>query len=245
MTRTVQTFSSVREPCQQRSRDSLERILKSAEALIRTKGYESLTIAEVVRHSRTSIGTFYARFPDKTALLYAVHERVLERQEEELKTRLAEVPWQTLSLEEAIRRLVAIKNDRAKGNEKLYEAFVVSGATDGIVRERGYRSKAAEEDLEVEIIMQHADEIVRDQPEQAVRIACRLWQAAQEENVQRLKSGVPGAGGVPQNTVMEEIADVVIAYLKQPTSVMDHTGTEAVSAPHGEAHAGLTDGSRR
>jgi AcrR family transcriptional regulator len=230
----------VREPCQQRSRDSLERILKSAEALIRTKGYEALTIAEVVRHSHTSIGTFYARFPDKTALLYAVHERVLDRQEEELKTRLAEVPWRTLSLEETIRRLVAIKGDRAKGTEKLYEAFVVSGATDGIVRERGYRSKAAEEDREVQIILQHADEIVGDRPERAIRIACRLWQAAQEENVQRLRSGVPGPGGVPQDALMEEIAEVVIAYLKRPASATGHPGSGEVVASNSGSDAGLS-----
>ena len=214
MTRVVQTANSVRKPCQQRSRDSLERILKSAEALIRSKGYEALTIAEVVRRSHTSTGTFYARFPDKMALLYAVHERVLDRQEEELKARLEEVEWDGLSLEDTVRRLAAINCDLAEGTGKLYEAFVVSGATDRVVRQRGYRNKAYEEELEVEILLKHADEIGPERAERACRIASRLWQAAREENVQRSKSGVPDPGGVPQNALMQEIAEVVIAYLR-------------------------------
>lgn len=214
--RTAQASNSVKAPCQQRSRDSLERILRSAEALIRSKGYEALTIAEVVRRSRTSIGTLYARFPDKTALLYAVHERVLDREEEKFRERLAEIDWDTLSLEESIRQLMNIKADLIRGTEKLYEAFVVGGATDRTIRERGYRAKAVKEDMEVEILLRHADEIGVHCAERAARIASRVWQAAREENVQRLRSGVPGSGGVPQEALMEDMADVVMAYLRGP-----------------------------
>jgi len=216
MARVAQTANSVRKPCQQRSRDSLERILKSAETIIRSKGYEALTIAEVVRKSHTSTGTFYARFPDKMALLYAVHERVLDREEEELSARLAEVAWEGLTLEETVRKLVAIKCDLAEGTERLYEAFVVSGATDRVVRQRGYRSKAHEEDVEVQILLGHADEIGPERAERACRVASRLWQAAREENVQRSKSSVDGPGGVPQDALMHEMAEVVIAYLRSP-----------------------------
>ncbi|HEY5528200.1 MAG TPA: helix-turn-helix domain-containing protein, partial [Thermoleophilia bacterium] len=76
---------ALKTPCQQRSRDSLERILKTAETLIRTKGFEALTVAEVVRRSHTSVGTFYARFQDKTSLLHAVQERVHGRQETDMR----------------------------------------------------------------------------------------------------------------------------------------------------------------
>ena len=189
MTRVVQTANAVKKPCQQRSRDSLERILKSAEALIRAKGYEALTIAEVVRRSHTSTGTLYARFPDKTALLYAIHERVLDRDGDELQARLAEVDWDGLGFEETVRKLVAIKCEVAKGTEKLYEAFVVSGATDRVVRQRGYRSKAFEEDLEVQILLKHADVIGPERAERAARIASRLWQAAREEKRAALQVG--------------------------------------------------------
>jgi AcrR family transcriptional regulator len=135
------------------------------------------------RCSHTSIGTFYARFPDKTALLYAVHDRVLNRKNEEYRARLSAVVWDDLSLEETVNQLVAIKGDLIKGTQKLYEAFVVSGATDRTIRQRGYQGKASDEELEADILLRHAGEIGSQRAERAVRIASRLWQAAREESV--------------------------------------------------------------
>ncbi len=212
----VETAHSVKTPCQQRSRDSLERILKTAEALIRTKGFEALTVAEVVRRSETSIGTFYARFIDKTALLHAVQERVHGREETQIRERVGKVGWDTLSLEETVRGLVDIKRAVTKGNERLLEAFVVHGATDPVVRQRGYRYKASVENLEVEVLMRHAAQIGHQDPESAARVASRLWQAAQEEQVQRSQSGVTSPGAVPQDLLMQKLAEVVIAYLRSP-----------------------------
>lgn len=210
----VNTANMVKKPCQQRSRDSLERILKAAENLISSKGHEALTIAEVVRRSHTSVGTVYARFPDKVALLHAVHERVIYRDQDEFKAHLAEVDWSTLSLEDTIRKLISIKRELAKGMERLYEAFVVHGATDAVLRAEGYRVKGQNEDLEVAILMGHAHEINHPDPEEAIRISCRLWQAAREEMVQRARSGVPGPGGVPQDILLNKLDEVIIAYLK-------------------------------
>lgn len=204
----------VKTPCQQRSRDSLERILKAAEALISSKGHEALTIAEVVRRSHTSVGTVYARFPDKVALLHAVHERVILRDLEEFREHLARVRWESLSLEEAVVQLATIKRFQAKGMERLYEAFVVHGATDPVLRAEGYRVKGLNEDLDVEILMSHSEAIGHVDPEEAIRIASRVWQAAREEMVQRSKSGVPGPGGVPQDILMEKLDQVIVAYLR-------------------------------
>ena len=212
----TESAHAVKAPCQQRSRDSLERILKTAETLIRTKGFEALTVAEVVRGSHTSIGTFYARFHDKTALLHAVQDRVHDRQEIHMRGLLGKVDWSALSLEETVRELVRIKRVVGKGDDKLLEAFVVHGATDSVLRERGYRHKAVVENLEVDILMRHAAQIGHEDPDSAARVASRLWQAAQEENVQRLQSGVSFLGAVPQDLLIEKLADVVIAYLRSP-----------------------------
>jgi len=212
----AETAHAVKTPRQQRSRDSLERILKTAESLIRTKGFEALTVAEVVRLSRTSIGTLYARFEDKTAVLHAVQERVHGQEEAAVQAAVEAVAWETLSLEETVRRLVEIKREATQGNDKLWEAFVVQGATDPVVRQRGYRHKAAIEDLEVEILMPHAARLGHPDPEAVARVASRIWQAVKEEQVQRSKSGVNVPGPVSQDLLMESLPDVVIAYLRTP-----------------------------
>jgi AcrR family transcriptional regulator len=225
MPAVIKSVNMVKTPRQQRSRDSLERILKAAETIIGSKGHEFLTIAEVVRRSDTSVGTVYARFPDKEALLHAVHERVIMRDLEDFREQVAAIDWKSLSLQEAIVRLAAIKRAKAKGMERLYEAFVVHGATDPVLRAEGYRVKGLNEDLEVEILMGHAEEIGHEDPQEAIRIASRIWQAAREEMVQRSKSGVPGPGGVPQDILMDKLDQVIIAYLKNMSRICEENGS--------------------
>ncbi len=210
------TAHAVKAPCQQRSRDSQERILRAAESLIKSKGFEALTTAEVVRRSRTSIGTLYARFGDKTALLHAVQERVQAREEAVMRAHLARVDWDGLSLEESVRQLLEIKQLAAEGDGRLFEAFVVHGATDPVLRTQGYRHKAIMEGLEVEVLLRHAEEIGHVDPENAARVASRLAQAAQEEYVQRSLSGVSLPTAAPPDLLLQRLAEVIIAYLKNP-----------------------------
>ena len=212
----AETLHEAKEPRQQRSRDSQERILKAAEALIKSKGFEALTTAEVVRRSRTSIGTLYARFGDKTALLHAVQERVQSREEALMRSKLAKVDWDGLSLEECVRQLLQIKRMATEGDDRLFEAFVVHGATDPVLRAQGYRHKEAVEGLEVEILMKHAGEIGHADPEDAARVASRLAQAAQEEYVQRSLAGGSFPGSAPPELLLQRLADIIIAYLKNP-----------------------------
>jgi AcrR family transcriptional regulator len=215
----AETVHVVKAPCQQRSRDSQERILRAAEALIKSKGFEALTTAEVVRRSRTSIGTLYARFGDKTALLHAVQERVQTREEAVMRARLAKVDWDTLSLEDTVRQLLEIKRIATEGDDRLFEAFVVHGATDPVVRAQGYRHKATIEGLEIEILMRHAGQIGHSDPEGAARVASRLAQAAQEEYVQRSLSGVSLPTAASPDLLLQRLADVIIAYLKNTQPV--------------------------
>ena len=61
-----------RSPQQLRSRQTLDRLLDAAEAVIREEGISELTVAKVVKRGQSSVGAFYRRFPDREALLFAV-----------------------------------------------------------------------------------------------------------------------------------------------------------------------------
>ena len=62
-------------PKQARSERTLYRLLDAAEALIAEKGLAEVSIPEIVRRARSSVGGFYARFRDKNELLRALEER--------------------------------------------------------------------------------------------------------------------------------------------------------------------------
>jgi AcrR family transcriptional regulator len=76
------------EPQQERSRESLRKLLKAATEVLGQHGVERTTIPRIAEHAGLTPGAVYRRFRDKEALLEAAILGILERQEERLKAGL-------------------------------------------------------------------------------------------------------------------------------------------------------------
>ncbi len=66
---------------QNRSRETQDRILRATEKLLAREPFESISVRRITREAGTTIGSFYARFRDKHALLpvlYAEYEQKLQ-----------------------------------------------------------------------------------------------------------------------------------------------------------------------
>ena len=96
-------------PQQGRSRETLTRILEATEALMAQKPFEKITVAELVRAAKTTTGSFYARFPDKSSLLAALHQGHLEEMSMRIDGQVEEISKG--SPRERIEKIVAIMGD--------------------------------------------------------------------------------------------------------------------------------------
>lgn len=67
-----------REPKQARSRQSFEKTLEAALALLQERGNDEFTLADVSARSGVSIGSIYARFQGKDELLRVAHGRKMD-----------------------------------------------------------------------------------------------------------------------------------------------------------------------
>ena len=76
------------EPQQERSRESLRKLLKAATEVLGQHGVERTTIPRIAQHAGLTPGAVYRRFRDKDALLEAAILGILERQDERVKTGL-------------------------------------------------------------------------------------------------------------------------------------------------------------
>lgn len=72
------------EPQQERSRESLEKLLTAAIEVLGQHGVEGTTIPRIAQHAGLTPGSVYRRFKDKEALLESAILRLLERQDESL-----------------------------------------------------------------------------------------------------------------------------------------------------------------
>ena len=75
-------LETVARPKQARSEQTLQRLLDAAERLIEERGVAGVSIPEIARSARSSVGGFYARFRDKNELLRALEERFFQEQRE-------------------------------------------------------------------------------------------------------------------------------------------------------------------
>ena len=75
-------------PQQERSRESLRKLMKAAAQVLGQHGVDGATIPRIAAHAGLTPGAIYRRFSDKDALLESVILHIFEQQDERLRTGL-------------------------------------------------------------------------------------------------------------------------------------------------------------
>jgi AcrR family transcriptional regulator len=115
--------ASVRPPQQARSRATLHRFLESALELLGERRFEEASVAEIARRARASVGAFYARFPDKEALLGYLNDQLFEDGRRLWDEFLAPERWHGRSAAEVVEAVVGRLVERRRANRGLLRAL--------------------------------------------------------------------------------------------------------------------------
>ncbi len=207
-------------PRQRRSHETLERVLDAAESLIRERGFESMTIAEVVQLSGSSVGSIYARFNNKIGLLQAVQVRYHARVQNAIFAAFSGDHGKDESLDEAVARIVREMSRHVLSDPQLFRAFVVQAVFDPGVRARGERVNAERRDKVTEILLTHRDEIRHPDPEKAARWVYSMLMAALRERVTYGERGEL-SGEFSDEEIVTEMTRVAASYLTMAPSAPD------------------------
>lgn len=97
---------AIRAPLQARSRETMDRIMGSLEALLKEKTFDKITMIELAQHSGTGTSSIYARFKDKRALILGMHMRVREQALACLAQLSDPEHWHSKSVEEIVSAVV-------------------------------------------------------------------------------------------------------------------------------------------
>ena len=96
------TIGKVHPRKQQRSEQTLEAILDSAEALIAQKGYAATSVSEISRIAGVTIGALYGRFENKEAVLGGLFDRLCEQTQSVFKLLWNDLAAGTLEFRRAL-----------------------------------------------------------------------------------------------------------------------------------------------
>ncbi len=203
----------LRPPIQARSRATLDRILTAAEELLEDRSFDELTIEQVLTRAKVSVGSFYARFPTKDAMLPALLERYRDNLRGFLTER--EKPRFILTtLEERIRELLTRRIKRHRKRRGLLRALAIemrrhpealSAPDHELIREMNARL--------VQFLMSSRDEIRHPDPEHAIIRGMFYVAAIYKEKI--LFSDDPHSASTPlsDDELVEELTQLYVSYL--------------------------------
>jgi AcrR family transcriptional regulator len=163
---------SVRVPRQQRSRDSLERVLAAGIDVLAEHGWEGFTIARVASAADASVGLIYGRFKNKDALFAAIHERFMSEVEAAQAANFAGRP--SASTDEVVRGAVDAVAASFSFNAAVLRVAMLRSAVDQAVAARGHRAIADLAQRFEGALLQRRADFVHEEPDVAVKICFRM-----------------------------------------------------------------------
>ena len=158
---------------QDRSRKSLERLLKAAGEVLNKEGLEGATIPAIAARAGLSPGSVYRRFHDKDALLREVCLRLYEENYRQTQKLLKDDLWKTMTLVEISRQIIAITLRGHRLTRGLLRAifFYTMQHPDAAFVRRMEELEWKVFDEVAKALLIHRDEIRHPDPETAVRFA--------------------------------------------------------------------------
>ena len=179
----VVRLETVAGPKQERSERTLYRLLDAAEALIAEKGLAEVSIPEIVRRARSSVGGFYARFRDKNELLRALEERFYRELSARLDDLVDERRWRGAPTEAIVRALVAELVQVTRERRPLLAAFLARAVQDPFLREDSLRFRRRVTEQVRHLLATRSAEMSHPDPELAIDLGVQAAFAIMQEHL--------------------------------------------------------------
>jgi AcrR family transcriptional regulator len=130
------TAPSISPPLQERSRKTLDALLRAAEAQLLEKSFSDVSVTNIVNEAGSSSGSFYARFPDKSALLHALHQRFVDRSVAQTEQMVSDIGDEKLSLDEFAVGVVDALVESHRAHRGVIRAVLIESLKDAAFAER-------------------------------------------------------------------------------------------------------------
>jgi len=115
---------------------TLERFVSATRRLLDDRSFEAITVTDIVHEADRTVGSFYARFEDKYAVLHVLSERTDERLRAWTQAFCDQARWDDEPVTAFVEGWVQANVASFHGRPALYRAFLTAAATDPRFRTR-------------------------------------------------------------------------------------------------------------
>jgi AcrR family transcriptional regulator len=197
----------------------VDRFALAAETLLRTRPFEEIGVQDIVRRAGRPIGSFYARFGSKEALLPLLYRRYHEGLESLVASRLARVPWATLDLRRTAEAFAAFVMALYTERPWLTRALALFARTqpEALPRDLVERRREVYAPL-MDVLLRHRARIAHPDPEAAVRFVVFLAMSVAREKLLFAEAPQSRLTPMGRKALRDELSRVVHAYLTAEVS---------------------------
>jgi AcrR family transcriptional regulator len=121
-------------PQQARSRGTMQRVLKTLLAMLETRPFNEITIADLARRADAAVTSIYARFEDKRALLLAAHQLHSEEVIEQIDRAFGPSHLQSASVPEVVETALVQAMKTFSRRKNLHRAVLAAADPDVALR---------------------------------------------------------------------------------------------------------------
>lgn len=157
----------VRAPRQARSQETLERFLEATLSLLDERPFDEITVADIVNRAGRTVGSFYARFDDKHAVLYALVQRMFDRISDIVRAFCDPVRWDGQPVQDFIAESVRLNVQAYRRAGPLFQAALRAATTDERFRHRRIEVMRLCAEEQKRFLLTRADELGCDDPARA------------------------------------------------------------------------------
>jgi len=200
---------------QERSRRSAERIVAAALELLATRNFEDLSVNEIAARARLSVGGFYARFADKSALLHYLNASVIDGLVQRARELLSEEATRGFDARGVIERYVSMAVRAFRKHKRVLQQVSLRSRTSVDPRFRAHvvQTNRLLHDLLRERLWERRGEIGHRQPRLAIDVALTAVSGAMREYV-LFQEFRPHFAPVADVRLISELTDMFCAHLR-------------------------------
>ncbi|MEM8680125.1 MAG: TetR/AcrR family transcriptional regulator [Planctomycetota bacterium] len=207
----------MKQPRQQRSRETLQRVLTATEELLCDQTLEQLTIREILKRANVSTGSFYARFDGKEALIQAIWDELRLTVDEFLE---ADPLPAGAPLSERATLLVTQRVKRYRKYRGIFRAFILR-LRQGLppLSDEDRRAYLRSQKKLITFFMRSKREIRHPDPERAIAFAEFAMSSAARELILYPTSPHASTIKTTQRQLVDELTQMFVGYLTSSPAV--------------------------
>jgi AcrR family transcriptional regulator len=208
------TVSAYHPPRRKPAHETLEKILAAGEDQLREQELDAFTIQSVLQRTGLSVGAFYSRFPDKTALLHELQERVHGRVDPQILADLAALTGTTGSLKEAVEKGFETLVHQVLSERGLFRAFMMTSVFDPLMRQRGEQFNLERRRAMAALLAPHRSEIGHSDPELAIDTAYAIYSSTMRGRLVYYESAGAAQFGLNDDTLFLKLRQSLALFLR-------------------------------